>query len=266
MTDIGTVGLIGGSGMLGRAIAQGLLDSGALTASNLWISNRSGQAPEIGTHAGFAVTCDNDTLVEACDTILLSVPPAQVPSLGIARSDKLFISVMAGVPLATLHDITGSPCVVRAMSSPAAARRLAYSPWIAADAVTAADRERVSAILGAIGLEDEIGNEDHIAHFTAITGPVPGFVAYFARCVADYAVASGIEPTIADRAVRQLFLSGGVMLAEEAETPAQQVTAMIDYSGTTAAGLLAMEESPLSDNIARGLEAAVEKTRRMTGG
>ena len=36
---------------------------------------------------------------------------------------------------------------------------------------------------------------------------------------------------------------------------------MIDYAGTTAAGLVAMQELGISDLIAKGLDAAVEKTR-----
>ena len=42
MTDAQKIGIIGGSGMLGRAIAHAVLDRKVLPASDLWISNRSG--------------------------------------------------------------------------------------------------------------------------------------------------------------------------------------------------------------------------------
>jgi pyrroline-5-carboxylate reductase len=102
--------------------------------------------------------------------------------------------------------------------------------------------------------------EDHIVLFTALTGPVPGFVAYFAECMAAYAEARGVSPEIADLATRQLFLSAGQMMYE-GQTPAAHVEEMVVYDGTTAAGLRAMQASSIAAQIAEGLDAAVEKTR-----
>jgi len=36
---------------------------------------------------------------------------------------------------------------------------------------------------------------------------------------------------------------------------------MIDYAGTTAAGLQAMENSPITEDIGHGLDKAYEKTK-----
>ncbi len=44
-------------------------------------------------------------------------------------------------------------------------------------------------------------------------------------------------------------------------TPADYVTQMIDYAGTTAAGLEEMERSSITNDIAKGLDAAVARTR-----
>jgi len=79
----------------------------------------------------------------------------------------------------------------------------------------------------------------------------------------DYAIKAGISPDIADRAIRQLFLSSGTMLANGKATPAEHVQEMIEYAGTTAAGLSAMKKSPISNSIAEALDAAVEKARNI---
>lgn len=255
-----TFGLIG-AGMLGRAIARGLLESKVVAAENFWISNRSGRLSGFDDHRGLTVTSDNRALAAACDAILLCVPPAAAGDIGIHTPDRLVLSVMAGVSLARLRDLTGAARVVRAMSSPAAAARLAYSPWVASQAVTARDRHLVERLLGAIGQADEVFDEAQIEVFTAITGPVPGFVAFFADCMARYAIEQGVPDAVADRAVRQLFLAAGNMMAEGEATPRDHVREMIDYNGTTAAGLLAMRSSPLAEAIAGGLDAAVARTR-----
>lgn len=261
--NTGSIGVIGGSGMLGRAICHALIDRKVVSAANLWISNRSGASEGFEQFPDIRFTTDNERLCEACDTIILSVPPALTSAIGVTCPDRLVISVMAGVSVEQIAQLTGASRVVRAMTSPAAELGLAYSPWLASEAVTAEDRARVTEIFAACGVTDEIDDEDHINHFTAMTGPVPGFVAYYAQCMIDYAAARGIDPAVAERAIRQLFFSAGAMLAHGQASPADHVRQMIDYAGTTAAGLSAMKNSPLAEAIAQGLDAAVEKARRI---
>ncbi|MCV2864137.1 pyrroline-5-carboxylate reductase family protein [Albidovulum sediminicola] len=257
----GKVGIIGGNGQLGSAIARGMLAAGALKPEDLWISARSGRAPALAAWPGVTVTADNAALAAACDTVILSVPPAQAGAIAIAAPDRLVISVMAGVPLRRLGDLTGAARIVRAMSSPAAERRLAYSPWLATEAVSARDRDCVRAIFGAVGLTDEVTDEDQIDQFTAMTGPVPGFVALFADAMIRHAEARGIAPQVASRAIRQLFLASSTIMDEADASPAEQVRAMVDYAGTTAAGITAMEALGLADVISRGLDAAATRAR-----
>ncbi len=258
-----TFGIIGGTGMLGRAIARGLLEAGVVQEEKFWLSNRSGTADGFRSYPGLNVTTDNQSLAEACDVILLCVPPALANDVSIAAAGKLILSVMAGVGLERLATLSGSDRVVRAMSSPAAELRLAFSPWVASGTVTEADKAVVRRLFGAIGAAAEVSSEAQVELFTALTGPVPGFVAFFAECMADYAVAEGVSPDVADRAVRQLFLSAGRMMAEGDATPGDHVQEMIDYAGTTAAGLTAMRSSAISRDVAAALAAAVEKTRNM---
>ena len=129
--------------------------------------------------------------------------------------------------------------------------------------MTDKDRNCVQGLFGAFGLTDELPNEDQIDHFTAMTGPVPGFVAYYADCMVKYAVKHGVDPTIADRAIRQLFHASGIVLAESIETPGEHVRDMIAYAGTTAAGIEAMKSSPLESLIENGLKAAYKKAQHI---
>lgn len=259
-----SIGIIGGSGMLGSAISKALLASDAFDHSNFWVSNRSGGAPDFGQNLDIHVTKDNQELVDCCDVILLCVPPAQFPDIDIRAPEQLIISVMAGVSIHEITSKTGAVRVVRAMSSPAAAMALAYSPWVANAEITAKDRTIVSSIFEACGKTDEIFDERQLDHFTAMTGPVPGFVAYFAQCMVDHATKQGIAPGVADRAIRQLFLASGTMLDNSAASPADHVREMIEYAGTTAAGLNAMIGSGLSKTISDGLLAAATKARSMS--
>ncbi|WP_233243152.1 pyrroline-5-carboxylate reductase family protein [Thioclava sp. NG1] len=117
-----SIGIIG-SGMLGAAIADALWRA---EPRSLLMANRSGTVPGIDGFPPQNVLTDPQALAEACDVAILCVPPAAARDLRIDAKDKLVISVMAGVPLADLTRISASPRVIRAMSSPAAAKGLAY--------------------------------------------------------------------------------------------------------------------------------------------
>ena len=167
---------------------------------------------------------------------------------------------MAAISIEEIRSLTCADRVVRAMSSPAAEIGLAYSPWVASSEVGPDERAHVTALFEACGLTDEIADEGQMDCFTALTGPVPGFVAYFAKCMVDAATGMGIPPRLADRAVRQLFLASGRMMAEGALGPEDHVRQMIDYAGMTAAGLNVMEDSTIREAIANALKAAVERS------
>jgi len=259
-----TIGIVGGSGMLGRALAQAVLQSAFVPPGQFWISNRSGHSDLSELFPGVTVTNKNQELADACDIIVLSVPPTNVEQINLSARDKLAISVMAGVTLHRLHHLTGSNRVIRAMSSPAAKDGLAYSPWCVSADVTETDRKQTTAFFEVCGLSDQVETEAQIDGFTAMTGPVPGFVALFAKAMVDYGIAQGIPESVADRAVRQLFLAAGKMMSEGPMTPADHVEEMIDYAGSTAAGLEAMVNLSVPDRIADGLDASVAWIRAIS--
>lgn len=264
MTTAHSIGIIGGTGQLGGSIARALLRTRHVAPEQLWISNRSGNHSAFGQATGVRFTTCNQELVDACQIVIISVPPQLFSALTLSAQDRLVISVMAGVSVNQIRQQTHARRIVRAMSNPAADIGLAYSPWFASAELTVKDRECTRRLFKACGLTDEVHDEEHIGRFTAITGPVPGFVAFYAKCMIEYAVKHGIDSRTADRAVRQLFLASGVVMSESEATPAEHVLKMIDYAGTTAAGLESMESSSLGESIEQGLEAAYQRTRHIS--
>lgn len=253
------LGIIGGTGALGSAMAKGWLDTRTVQPADLWAANRSGHAGPLASWPDIVVTTDTHALVERSDVIVIALPPDQAGDLALAGGNRLIISVMAGVTLDRLETLTSSRRVVRAMSNPAASMQLAYSPWIARDDLPEDDCTTVSKLLTALGAADRVDREAHIDRFTAITGPVPGFVAFFADCLVRNAAANGVPEDIADRAVRQLLLASAMVLRTTDTTPAQHVRDMLDYDGTTAAGLRLMSEGPMRAAVDSALDAAVAR-------
>jgi len=252
----GTIGIVGGTGWLGGALARAWLETGLVEAADLWLSNRSGRAEGFERWPDVQLTTDNRALVERCQTVLLSVRPQDFRALRIDLSDRLVISVMAGVTIEAIAAATGAVRIVRALPNAAAAFRLSYAPWYASPGLTDADCALVRRLLEACGTSDRLPEEGQIDYFTSLTGSGPGFIALFADAMIRHATRTGIAPEVAERAIRQLFLGAGTMLAEADQSPGETVRAFVDYGGTTAAGLRAMQQSSLEAALGRGIEAA----------
>jgi len=69
------VGIVGGNGWLGSAMARAALSTGVLTPENLTISSRSGIGDALKT-SGADWTSNNEELVKRSDLVVLSIRPA----------------------------------------------------------------------------------------------------------------------------------------------------------------------------------------------
>lgn len=254
------IGIVGGNGWLGGAIASALLDAGVVEADGLTVSCRSRKSSPF---SGVYLTLDNQELVERSDVIILSVRPADWPSLRIEMPGKLVISVMAGIGFEKLCAHHKTARVVRAMPNAAATVRQSYTPWVATSSITDADRAVIRSVFAACGVEDEIKTEKHIDYFTGLSGSGPAFPAMLASAMMDEAVANGIPSEIALRAVTTLFMGTGRLFEQNIHTPKEFVASFVNYDGTTAAALNAMKENGFDTAVAKGLSAAFLKSMKM---
>ena len=265
MTIEAQVGIIGGNGWLGNAIAQALFATGSIDPARLTLSGRSdnrGAAQLPGVHW----TKNNEELVDRSDVVVLSVRPDQFPGVHIAARGKLVISVMAGVPARAIAERTGANEVVRAIPNAAAAIRRSFTPWYATPPVSAENKRLVQALFEACGEAAEVPLEAHIDYCVGMTGSGAAFPALLAQAMIAHAVAQGLPSDFAKRAAKGVVAGASQLLAGENDDPAQIVQAMIDYRGTTAAALQAMMDRGFTKSVAAGLEAAAAKAAAMASG
>lgn len=254
-----TFGIIGGTGALGGAIGRAVLLRSDLREKAFWVSNSSGHTMGYAGTPDIRATSDNQELADACDIIMLSVPPAAFGDVGINAEGKLVVSVMAGVSADVIRRETGASKIVRAMSSPVAESGMAYSPWFPVDELSLVEQMAMRSIFSSCGQSDRVDSEDIIDLFTVVTGPVPGFVAYFADMMTTFLTERGVSSPIADHAVNQLLRGAGETLSQGDQSPREAVQAMIDYDGTTAAGMRALDSSNVRETFIDGLSAALDK-------
>ncbi|MBX5199350.1 NAD(P)-binding domain-containing protein [Rhizobium sp. NZLR10] len=254
------IGIIGGSGWLGGAIAASILDAGLLEPRKLSLSYR-GKQPDRFLNSFW--TADNQALADRSDVIFLSVRPDDWHPLDVDAGGKLVISVMAGIGLAALsqHHKTGR--VVRALPNAAAEVAKSYTPWIGTSEVTENDGAVVRAIFEACGSQDEVARESDIDYLTGLSGSGPALPALLAAAMMDDAVARGLPAEIARRAVNTVMTGAGRLLERRDESPEDVVQTFLDYRGTTAAAIESMRAAGFDASIAKGLSAAFEKSVSM---
>lgn len=260
MADGSQIGIIGGGGWLGGAIARGILDAALVPAADLTLSYRS---REPDGFAGVHLTSGNEELIERSDIVIVSVRPADWPALVLSAPGRLVISVMAGIGIAEIQSQLRTRRVVRTLPNAAAEVGCSYTPWRAADEVTAADRAWVRAIFEACGSADEVADESQIDYLTGLSGGGPAFPALLADAMQKDAVARGIDPSVARRAVTAVLVGTGRMFAAKPEDPAEVVETFVGYRGTTAAAIAAMRAAGLERAVSAGLGAALEKSQAM---
>lgn len=254
------IGIVGGSGWLGGAIASAILDAGIVPPTALSLSYRSNR-PDRFTESFW--TTENDVISDRSDVIILCVRPQDWPFLRFSAKGKLVISVMAGVRLSDLAAQLQTSCAVRSLPNAAAEVRKSFTPWIATAGVTDSDRKIIDAIFNACGLHAEVHSEAKIDYFTGLTGSGPAFPALLAEAMMNDAIARGIDQQTARRAVNAVFIGAGRLLEKYDSCPADTVRTFLDYRGTTAAGIEAMGASGFTNAVACGLAAASERSVQM---
>ncbi|MCU1758519.1 NAD(P)-binding domain-containing protein [Pseudomonas sp. 14P_8.1_Bac3] len=252
-----TLGIIGGTGWLGRAIADAVLESGFITADRLLISNRSGT----GTFGSqVRVLADNQALVDLSEVVMLSIRPEQFRELQIDATGKQVISLMAGITADTIRTVTGAQNVVRAMPNAMVEIRQSYTPWFSAGDLGEADRQWLQRLFECVGSADEVPDEDCIDYLSALSGTGPAFPAMLYKALVSQAVAAGVPDTIAHRAAHGVVVGGGQLLASR--DPLHMIDALMAYRGVTAAALQSMDDQHIDAIVGRALQAGAEVARR----
>lgn len=251
------LGIIGGTGMLGRAIADAALQSGFVSEDRLLISNRSGTStfgPQVRLFA------DNQQLVALSDVVVLSIRPEQFRELQIDATGKRVISLVAGVSASAISAATGAQAVIRAMPNAAVQIRQSYTPWFSAGPLAEQERRFVQQLFECVGSADAVPNEDCIDYLSALSGTGPAFPAMLYKALASQAMAAGIPEAIAHRAARGVVVGGGQLLAQH--DPLQMIDTLIAYRGVTAAALQSLVDQHIEAIFGTAVEQGANLARK----
>lgn len=253
-----TIGIVGGTGWLGGAIAKALLAKALLPAGKLVISNRSGAHPL--AQQGVCLVADNQLLVDRSDVIVIAVRPEHFAGLNIDATGKVVISLMAGIRAHMIAERTLAATVVRAMPNAAVEIEQSFTPWYCAGEVAAATRDLVQRLFESVGTAAQVQKENFIDYLSALSGTGPAFPALLMTTLTDQAVAAGVPADIARLAAENVVVNCSQLLASH--DPRQMIDSLVAYRGVTAAALQTMIADGFEVQVGRALREGAAVARK----
>lgn len=267
------VGFLGG-GAMGEALAAGVLAAG-VPASCVRISDPDpARRDHLASAHGVAVHDDNDAVVEASGVVVLAVKPALarrvlagLRAVRDATRRPLWISIAAGVPLATLEgSLPAGARVVRAMPNTPALVGSGATAFVANAAATARDRAVARSLFESVGKAWEAPAEALLDAVTGVSGSGPAYAFVFLEALSDAGVRMGLPRAVASDFAIQTLLGAARLAQETGQHPAALKDQVTSPGGTTIEALERLEAGGFRAALHAAVAAACQRARELGDG
>jgi pyrroline-5-carboxylate reductase len=254
-----------GSGMMAEAMIRGLLAQKLVKPEQIIAA---GPRPERGQHLkerhAIRVTTNNKEAAEEGQIVVLGIKPQVLSAVlheirGHLRRQDLVLSIIAGAPIEKIANGLAHAAVVRAMPNTPAQIGQGITVWTATPEVTEEQKQQAQAILGSLGQEVWVGEEDYLNMATALSGTGPAYVFMFMEAMIDAGVHLGFSRRMSEQLVFQTIRGSVEYAAQSGKHVAELRNQVTSPGGTTAEALYHMEKGSLRTVISRGIWAAYQR-------
>lgn len=253
-----------GAGMMGEALARGLIGAGWAPGDLVLTDVRSQRLDDLGSALGVEVGDDNRKAAAEARAVLLAVKPQDAPAvLGDLRDAVTdVVSIVAGLRTDEIERHLGEVGVVRAMPNTPA--RVGKGATALAPGRYASDelRELASEVFAAVGSLVWVA-ESHLDTVTALSGSGPAYVFLVAEALVDAAVTLGLARDVAETLAYATIEGAGRMLLETGEHPAVLRGQVTSPGGTTAAGVAVLEGMAVRAAFVEAVRAAQRRSKEL---
>jgi pyrroline-5-carboxylate reductase len=271
MSKIGKLGLIGGAGMIGRAILEGVLEQKLVKAADVHVTARHKRSLEKVAHLGVHAGVDNVELVKNCDTILLAVHPDRALAVVAECSDalidgQLLLSVVTGVRTEDLLAASGDKAaVVRVIPNIATIVAASITSLCPGERVTAEQMEIATAVFDAVG-STLVLEERHLNACTGLAGCGPAFAFKVVESLAEGGVKMGLPREAARKMAAWVLLGAARLVLQSGKHPAELKEAVTTPGGCTIDGIAELEARGLPIAMIAAVETSTLKAAKLAPG
>jgi pyrroline-5-carboxylate reductase len=260
-----------GGGLMGEAIISALLTKGVVQAADIAVCDIvARRRRHLERTYSIKAVDGSASAITGSDIVVLAVKPQEFPAAakgmhGRLKADQTVLSIMAGISTTTIRDRLGHEAIVRAMPNTPAQIGEGMTIWTATEAVSPQRRRSVREVLGALGQELYVQDEKYINMATAVSGSGPAFIFLVMEAMIDAAVHIGMRREMAAPIVIQTLLGSARYAQASGKHPADLRNMVTSPGGTTAEGLLALEQAGIRAAFAEAIMAAYERAKQLGG-
>ncbi len=211
-----------------------------------------------------AVTKDNAEAVASADYVILAVKPQSAAEAlsGLDLTGKTVISIMAGIGIGRLSELSGASNIVRVMPNLCARIGESFNAYTHVG-LGKEELRVVSEILGSFGVCREVKESD-MDGVTGISGSGPAFVFMTIKAFYDEAVARGFDCDTAKEMAIQTVI-GSALTAEKSDCGFDElIDAVCSKGGTTIAGVEYLNSKGYCDILRGAIGKAIERSEEMS--
>jgi pyrroline-5-carboxylate reductase len=263
-----------GPGVMAEAMIHGLIRTHVAKADVLLAA---GPGPERLKYLRekYAILTFNDNVeaVRQADLVVLSVKPQRLERVltglkGHIPPSALVLSIVAGASIDKISHGLGHKIIVRSMPNTPAQIGEGITVWTASPGVSDEQLEMTRQVLGALGQEICVEEENYLDMATALSGTGPAYVFLFMEAMVDAGVHLGFPRRIAEQLVAQT-VRGSVDYYAQRDDPvhlARLRNEVTSPGGTTAVALYYLEKAGFRTAISRAIWAAYVRSQELGKG
>jgi len=254
-----------GSGTMAEAMIAGLLRQNLARPENLLAAGpRAERGETLRQKYGVQPFTDNGAAAAQADVVVLSVKPQRLSGvlkeLKGTRPAALVLSIIAGAPMQKISAALKHAAVVRAMPNTPAQIGEGVTVWTASPEVTDKQREAARAILGALGEEVFVEDENYLDMATALSGTGPTYVFLFMEALIDAGVHLGFPRRIAEQLVLKTITGSAAYYLNSQMHPSTLRNQVTSPGGTSAEALYYLEKAGFRTALSRAIWAAYQRS------
>jgi pyrroline-5-carboxylate reductase len=259
-----------GSGNMAEAIIAGLVSSGYPAQQVITADPTQARLDDLSHRFGVQTTTDNHTAAMGADVVVLSVKPQLMaavcePLASIDWSNKLVISIAAGVSCQRIEQLLGAPLnLVRVMPNTPALVNKGMSGLYANPHTSENDKQFAEQFLQSVGKTCWVTQESGINTVTATSGSGPAYFFLFMEAMQAEAIAQGFDKEAARIMVQQTALGAAEMVIANQDLDIAILRDRVtSKGGTTAEAIRTFQENDLEAIVSKAMQAACARAEEM---
>jgi len=259
-----TIAIVGG-GNIGMSIAEGLVQSGKYSASQIIITRHSADLPADVHQGGFNFVADNKFAAKNARVIIFTILPLIMPKIlgeikDLITPDHIIISCVTGYHIEQIEEFVGTNVsVIRAMPNTAIRIRESMT-CLSGNDFSRKSMPEVEGLFSLVGLTLVI-EEEYMSSATALGSCGIAFFLRSIRAASQGGTQIGFHAEDAQLIAAQTAKGAAELILKLGTHPEEEIDKVTTPRGVTIAGLNEMEHYGFSSALIKGIVTSYEKTK-----